>query len=139
MSFHPPHRDPAFPAHERKRAEAVHLGTLLVAVLSAGLLGIVVPLVARLALRHPSAALRAHLRQQLALQTAFLGVVAVLAFLTIATAMGLGALITVPLLLVAYAANLVCCAAAAAAAAHGESEAFPFFTNLAATEPHIYT
>ena len=113
------------PATSKNLAVLLHLGTLVAAVFTAGLLNVIVPAIAFFLFRNGEPFLREHVRHQLNFQLTRLLVTAVCAVLTWATG-GLAAIVTVPVVAFFFLVDIIASIRAALAASRSEHYEFPF-------------
>jgi uncharacterized Tic20 family protein len=119
-----------FPAHDRNLAMLIHLGSMGATLFSGGLfLPILVPLVARMAIKDGSAALHEHIRQQLNFQLT-LAIFAVIGAAGTVITLGMGLFVFVPLLVFMLGVELYGSVKGALAATNGELYDFPFSLDL---------
>jgi uncharacterized Tic20 family protein len=124
------HDDDGFPAHDRNVATLVHLGSMCATLFSGGLfLPVLVPLIARMAIKNGGVALHEHIRQQLNFQLT-LAIFAVIGVAGTVMTLGMGIFVFVPLLLFMLAVEVYGSVKGALAATNGELYDFPFSLNL---------
>lgn len=127
-NFHADDED--FPADDRSIATLVHLGSMLATLFSGGLfVPILVPLIARMAIKNGGAALHEHIRQQLNFQLT-LALFAVVGIAGTVLTLGMGIFVFVPLLVFLLGVEIYGSVKGALAATNGELYDFPFSLNL---------
>jgi uncharacterized protein len=120
---------PVVDRDDKNLAVLTHLGTVAAAFLSGGLLHVVVPAVAMIALHDKSSFARDHARNQLNFQLTFLAVVAAGIVLSVVT-LGLGLVVALPAIAFFWIFDLVNTIRAALAAGRGEHFEFPWSLKL---------